>query len=236
MKHKAEVDTLTQEHQEEVNALRTAQEAQQAAAQRQVAELQQQLEDREQRLAEAQVGASAICAAGKFLQTVRFLASGQNVSQTQALVPIYAQQRLHAVLQSKGDSITVFVFCLPQVTIQEGRFVILSHQRAEQAIAAHATQLTVDLGEAATELGDVFGRLSSALQVTHGDREALKVSRNTCSSLERLRCPKFGECIFWHPFTAWSGLAADGQSLYHYIRSCMCWWPLLSCGATPVVV
>jgi len=64
MKHKAEVDTLTQEHQEEVNALRTAQEAQQAAAQRQVAELQQQLQDREQRLAEAQVGASAMSTAG----------------------------------------------------------------------------------------------------------------------------------------------------------------------------
>lgn len=53
--------------------------------------------------------------------------------------------------------------------------MILSHQRAEQAIAAHATQLTTDLGETAAELGDVFGRLSSALQVTSGDRDALKV-------------------------------------------------------------
>lgn len=62
-----------------------------------------------------------------------------------------------------------------QVTIQEGRFVILSHQRAEQAIAAHATQLTTELGDTAAELADVFGRLRSSLHVTSGDRDALKV-------------------------------------------------------------
>ncbi len=62
-----------------------------------------------------------------------------------------------------------------QVTIQEGRFVILSHQRAEGAIAAHAVQLTTDLGDTAAELVDVFGRLRNSLQVTFGDRDALKV-------------------------------------------------------------
>jgi hypothetical protein len=61
-----------------------------------------------------------------------------------------------------------------QVTIQEGRFVILSHQRAEQAIAAHAMQLTNDLTDTATELADVFGRLQSSLQLTEGDRTAMK--------------------------------------------------------------
>jgi hypothetical protein len=69
---------------------------------------------------------------------------------------------------------------LPQATIQEGRFVILSHQRAEQAIAAHATQLTSDLGDAAAELADVFGRLGCALQLTDGDRTALKVRVCVC--------------------------------------------------------
>jgi len=99
--------------------------------------------------------------------------------------------------------------------------VILSHQRAEQAIAAHATQLTVDLGDAATELGDVFGRLSSALQVTHGDREALKVSQDTQSATwSGCAALSWRQCIFWHPSTAWPGLAADGRSLYHYICSC----------------
>eukprot|EP00775_Hariotina_reticulata_P002385 gene2385-2689_t len=61
-----------------------------------------------------------------------------------------------------------------QVTIQEGRFVILSHERAEQAIAAHAMQLTTDLGVTASELGDVFSRLSSSLQLQIGDREVLQ--------------------------------------------------------------
>lgn len=64
---------------------------------------------------------------------------------------------------------------LPQVTIQEGRFVILSHQRAEQAIAAHATQLTHELGGTAAELADVFARLRSLLQLSEGDRAALQV-------------------------------------------------------------
>jgi hypothetical protein len=63
---------------------------------------------------------------------------------------------------------------IAQATIQEGRFVILSHQRAEQAIAAHAMQLTNDLTDTATELADVFGRLQSSLQLTEGDRTALK--------------------------------------------------------------
>lgn len=62
-----------------------------------------------------------------------------------------------------------------QVTIQEGRFVILSHQRAEQAISAHATQLTTDLEDTAAELADVFSKLKTSLQVTSGDRTALKV-------------------------------------------------------------
>lgn len=57
--------------------------------------------------------------------------------------------------------------------------MILSHQRAEQAIAAHATQLTGDLGDTAAELADVFGKLKSSLQVTSGDRDALKVSWTT---------------------------------------------------------
>ena len=72
------------------------------------------------------------------------------------------------------------------MTIQEGRFVILSHQRSEQAIAAHAAQLTTDLEDTAAELGEVFGRLSSALQVTGGDREALKVRYSSSSSRSNL--------------------------------------------------
>ena len=61
-----------------------------------------------------------------------------------------------------------------QVTIQEGRFVILSHQRAEQAISAHAMQLTTDLGVTASELSDVFSRLTSTLQLQTEDREVLQ--------------------------------------------------------------
>lgn len=52
--------------------------------------------------------------------------------------------------------------------------MIMSHQRAEQAIAAHAMQLTNDLGGTASELADVFSRLSSALQLTQGDRSTLQ--------------------------------------------------------------
>lgn len=74
------------------------------------------------------------------------------------------------------------LMCLLQVTIQEGRFVILSQQRAEQAIAAHAVQVTTELGSTAADLSDVFGRLSSALQVTGGDRDALKVSQQSRSN------------------------------------------------------
>lgn len=66
-----------------------------------------------------------------------------------------------------------------QVTIQEGRFVILSHQRAEGAIAAHAVQLTTDLGDTATELADLFSKFKSSLQITSGDRDALKVRNDT---------------------------------------------------------
>jgi len=62
---------------------------------------------------------------------------------------------------------------LMQVTIQEGRFVILSHERAEQAVAAHAMQLTTDLGITASELGDV-SRLSSSLRLQNEDREVLQ--------------------------------------------------------------
>lgn len=68
---------------------------------------------------------------------------------------------------------------LLQVTVQEGRFVILSQQRAEQAIAAHATQLTTDLVETSQELADVFSRLTSSLQITGADRDTLKVGRST---------------------------------------------------------
>jgi hypothetical protein len=53
--------------------------------------------------------------------------------------------------------------------------VILSHQRAEQAVAQHAEKLTCDLGDTAAELADVFSKLKGSLQVTSSDRDALKV-------------------------------------------------------------
>lgn len=78
---------------------------------------------------------------------------------------------------STSRTLTTLVLSLrpaAQVVIQEGRFVIMSHQRAEQAISAHAMQLTSDLGDTASELAVVFNRLSSSLQLTQGDRATLQ--------------------------------------------------------------
>lgn len=55
MKHKAETDTITQEHQLELDGIKAAYEGQLAAAQAQVAELQQRVHVTELQLAEAQV-------------------------------------------------------------------------------------------------------------------------------------------------------------------------------------
>lgn len=52
----------------------------------------------------------------------------------------------------------------------------MTYQRAEGALTGHATQLTNDLADTADELADVFNKLKSSLQVTGGDRDALKVS------------------------------------------------------------
>lgn len=50
----------------------------------------------------------------------------------------------------------------------------MSHQRAEQAIAAHAMQVTSDLSDTANELADVFSRLKASLQLSEGDKSALR--------------------------------------------------------------
>jgi hypothetical protein len=55
--------------------------------------------------------------------------------------------------------------CL-QVTIEEGRFVIMSHQRAERALNGHAEMLRQELSTAAQHLTDVFNRLEAGLQVS----------------------------------------------------------------------
>ena len=55
--------------------------------------------------------------------------------------------------------------CL-QVTIEEGRFVIMSHQRAERALSGHAEMLRQELSTAADHLTDVFSRLEAGLQVS----------------------------------------------------------------------
>jgi hypothetical protein len=99
-----------------------------------------------------------------------------------------------------------------QVTIQEGRFVILSQQRAEQAIAAHAVQVTTDLGDTAAELADVFNKLKTSLQVTSGDRDALKVRGHVARAM-CMRCVEHSNmvasaqscmCFFWQSAHSWS--------------------------------
>lgn len=55
-KHKAEVETLVQDHQAELASVTGAHKSQLAAAQREAAELQRRLEETEDQLAHAQVG------------------------------------------------------------------------------------------------------------------------------------------------------------------------------------
>lgn len=176
LKHKTEVDTLVAEHQAEVEALRSRYDSQVSSLQRQAAELQQRLEDTEGRLAAAQVRSSRVLHA----------AHGSGRKQRQHAV--FRKRRQHAVNgfdpggagRRFAEHLAVAVTAAAawqQVTIQEGRFVILSQQRAEQAIAAHAVQVTTDLGDTAAELADVFSKLKASLQVTSGDRDALKVGQ-----------------------------------------------------------
>lgn len=57
-----------------------------------------------------------------------------------------------------------------QIAIQERQFLILSHQRAEHALAAYAQQLTGELAGAARDLELLFGKFGEVLDMQKGDR------------------------------------------------------------------
>ncbi|GBF97458.1 hypothetical protein Rsub_10381 [Raphidocelis subcapitata] len=75
-----------------------------------------------------------------------------------------------------------------EVAIQERQFIAVSHRRSEQAIAAHAQDVSRSLGEAAGELAEVFSRLRASLAVTGADRAALEgMAADGAARAEKLR-------------------------------------------------
>jgi hypothetical protein len=69
--------------------------------------------------------------------------------------------------------LTDWVCRVPQVDLDQARFIILSHQRSEAALSAHAASLHAELSGAARQLSSVFETLQEALEVQGGDRRAL---------------------------------------------------------------
>lgn len=57
-----------------------------------------------------------------------------------------------------------------QITIQERQFMVLSHQRSEHALAAHAQRLTSELVTCVQDLGALYGKLGEAMEVMGQDR------------------------------------------------------------------
>lgn len=58
--------------------------------------------------------------------------------------------------------------------LQERQFIVLSHQRAEQALISHAEQVTASLAAATADLGQLFGAWEERLALQGGDRAALQ--------------------------------------------------------------
>ena len=57
-----------------------------------------------------------------------------------------------------------------QITIQERQFMILSHQRAEHALAGHAQRLTAELTACARDLAVLWSKLGEVVELQRGDR------------------------------------------------------------------
>mmetsp|Transcript_27007 Transcript_27007/g.59061 ORF Transcript_27007/g.59061 Transcript_27007/m.59061 type:complete len:1042 (+) Transcript_27007:153-3278(+) len=62
-------------------------------------------------------------------------------------------------------------------TIQERQFMILSHQRAEHALAAHANQLTSELAACASDIGALFRKLEEVAALQGADRSVMQSTR-----------------------------------------------------------
>jgi hypothetical protein len=56
------------------------------------------------------------------------------------------------------------------IMIRERTFVAAAHQRAEVALAGHASQITNELATCASDLDAVFGRLDQVVQLQGDDR------------------------------------------------------------------
>lgn len=57
-----------------------------------------------------------------------------------------------------------------QIIIQERQFMILSHQRAEHALAAHSQHLITELAACSRDLDVLFGKLGEVIELQKGDR------------------------------------------------------------------
>eukprot|EP00798_Chlamydomonas_sp_ICE-L_P027765 gene27765-7405_t len=71
------------------------------------------------------------------------------------------------------------------IMAQERQFVILSHQRAEAALAAHAQNLTGELSSCASDMGALFNKLEELATLQGADREVMVQVKGLVS--ERLR-------------------------------------------------
>ena len=59
-----------------------------------------------------------------------------------------------------------------QITIQERQFLVLSHRRAENALAGHAQRLTAELTTCARDLSVLWAKLGEVVELQRGDRWA----------------------------------------------------------------
>ena len=57
-----------------------------------------------------------------------------------------------------------------QITIQERQFMILSHRRAEHALAGHAQRLTAELTSCARDMAVLWAKLGEVFELQRGDR------------------------------------------------------------------
>ena len=57
-----------------------------------------------------------------------------------------------------------------QITVQERQFMILSHRRAEHALAGHAQRLTAELTSCARDMAVLWTKLSEVVELQRGDR------------------------------------------------------------------